>query len=44
MASNRKGFIRNSHFVRFFSAALPDGIGDYSPLRIHTFEKAAVAK
>jgi SAM-dependent methyltransferase len=32
-------FIRNSHFVRFFSAALPDGIGDYSPLRIKVFSK-----
>ena len=24
---------RNSHFVRFFSAALPDGVGAYSPLK-----------
>ncbi len=25
---------RNSHFVRFFSAALPDGVGAYSPLKL----------
>lgn len=39
MAAGRDGFIRNSHFVRFFTAALPDAIGNYSPLRIRTFEK-----
>ena len=27
-------FIRNSHFVQFWSRALPEGIGDYSPLRV----------
>ncbi len=26
-------FKRNSHFVKFFSAALPDGVGAYSPLK-----------
>ncbi|HUC62486.1 MAG TPA: class I SAM-dependent methyltransferase [Alphaproteobacteria bacterium] len=33
------GFTRNSHFVRFLSAALPDAIGDYAPLRITTLMK-----
>jgi SAM-dependent methyltransferase len=32
---------RNSHFVRFWSAALPAAIGDYSPLRIYSFVKVA---
>lgn len=30
---------RNSNFVRFFSAALPEGVGDYSPIRIHCLRK-----
>ncbi len=30
---------RNSHFVRFLSSALPDEVGDYSPIRIHHFKK-----
>ncbi len=30
---------RNSNFVRFFSAALPEAVGNYSPLRIHCFRK-----
>ena len=30
---------RNSNFVRFFSAALPEAVGDYSPIRIHCFRK-----
>lgn len=34
---------RNSNFVRFFSAALPDAVGDYAPLRIHCFRKIAAA-
>lgn len=32
---------RNSNFVRFFSAALPEAVGDYSPIRIHCFRKVA---
>ena len=32
-------FKRNSHFVRFWSRALPDGIGSYAPLRIAVFTK-----
>ena len=32
---------RNSNFVRFFSAALPEAVGNYSPIRIHCFRKAA---
>ena len=27
-------FKRNSHFVRFWSRALPDGVGRYAPLRV----------
>ena len=32
---------RNSNFVRFFSAALPDAVGDYSPIRVHCLRKRA---
>lgn len=32
---------RNSHFVKFMSRALPEGIGDYSPIQIHCYQKAA---
>jgi SAM-dependent methyltransferase len=32
---------RNSHFVQFMSAALPDGIGNYAPLQVHCFRKRA---
>lgn len=32
-------FIRNSHFVRFWSSALPDAVGSYSPLRISVLTK-----
>lgn len=39
LALSGRAFIRNSHYVRFMSAALPDGIGDYSPLRICVFQK-----
>lgn len=35
-----QGFVRNSHFVKFFSEALPDAVGDYAPLRIKAFQKA----
>jgi SAM-dependent methyltransferase len=30
---------RNTHFVKFLSAALPDGVGDYAPLQFHFFSK-----
>ena len=30
---------RNSHFVKFLSSALPDGVGDYAPLQFHFFVK-----
>lgn len=30
---------RNSEFVRFFSQALKENVGDYSPLKLHMFEK-----
>jgi len=36
-----KPFKRNSEFQRFFSAALPPAIGDYSPLRIVAFRREA---
>ncbi len=32
-------FIRNSHFVKFLSQALPKEIGDYSPLKFFFFKK-----
>ena len=32
---------RNSNFVRFFSEALPEAVGNYSPIRIHCFRKVA---
>jgi SAM-dependent methyltransferase len=32
-------FKRNSHFVKFLSSALPDGVGDYAPLQFHSFVK-----
>ena len=32
-------FVRNSLFVSFFSEALPQGIGDFSPLRCHVLKK-----
>lgn len=32
-------FARNSHFVSFFSRGLPDGIGEYAPLRFLAFTK-----
>ena len=31
---------RNSEFVRFFSAALAQNVGDYSPLRLKAFERS----
>lgn len=32
---------RNSHFVRFFSAALKDSVGDYAPLRMVCFRRTS---
>lgn len=32
-------FKRNSHFVRFMSEALPEGVGDYAPLRVKALIK-----
>jgi SAM-dependent methyltransferase len=32
-------FVRNSHFVKFLSAALPPAVGDYSPLRVCALSK-----
>jgi len=39
VVSANKAVIRNSEFVRFFSEALNQNVGDYSPLRLHAFEK-----
>jgi SAM-dependent methyltransferase len=35
----QRDFIRNSHFVSFFSNALPKNIGEYSPLKALSFTK-----
>jgi 2-polyprenyl-3-methyl-5-hydroxy-6-metoxy-1,4-benzoquinol methylase len=32
-------FVRNSHFVKFMSAAIPIGVGDYAPLQINLLHK-----
>jgi len=40
LAMQKKEFIRNSHFVRFFSSALAQGVGQYAPLRLRTYLKA----
>jgi SAM-dependent methyltransferase len=32
---------RNSEFVRFFTQALKENVGDYSPLKLYMFEKTA---
>jgi SAM-dependent methyltransferase len=40
-ASRGKAFKRNSEFVNFFSAALKQDVGDYSPLKLYVFEKTA---
>jgi SAM-dependent methyltransferase len=39
LALGDRAFKRNSEFVRFFSSALPPDVGDYSPLKLHMFEK-----
>jgi len=36
-------FKRNSEFVKFFSEALKPNVGDYSPLKLHVFEKTGPA-
>lgn len=35
-----KPFKRNSEFVQFFTQALPPAVGDYSPLKLHTFVRS----
>lgn len=37
--NKNKPLKRNTEFVRFFSAALKENVGDYSPLRLHIFKK-----
>jgi SAM-dependent methyltransferase len=39
LGSNQGGFVRNSHFVSFFSRAFPPAIGEYCPLRLLAFTK-----
>jgi SAM-dependent methyltransferase len=39
LALNGRPFTRNSHFVRFFSEALPSGVGDFSPIRFKWFTR-----
>ena len=34
-------YSRNSHFVSFMSQAVPEGIGDYSPIKMYMFQKKA---
>lgn len=36
----KKDFIRNSYFVKFFSSALQQGVGQFAPLRLRTYLKA----
>lgn len=33
------GKVKYTHFAKFFTQALPPGIGDYSPIQFHVFEK-----
>jgi SAM-dependent methyltransferase len=33
----QREFLRNSHFVKFLSAALPAGVGDFAPLQFRGF-------
>jgi ubiquinone/menaquinone biosynthesis C-methylase UbiE len=39
LKANKKDFIRNSHFVSFFSKAFPKNVGNYSPLKPLSFTK-----
>jgi SAM-dependent methyltransferase len=39
LKAKNEEFVRNSHFVSFFSQALPDSCGNYSPLRFLSFRK-----
>lgn len=36
-----KPFIRNSHFVRFLSDAVPKTIGNYSPIKLYVYRRLA---
>ena len=36
---NGNSFIRNSHFVSFLSEAIPQNIGDYSPIKLYIYRK-----
>lgn len=40
LGSRNEGFQRNSHFVKFFTAALREGSGEYAPLKLKVFTKA----
>ena len=39
LIENKTNFIRNSHFVSFFSNAFPKNVGNYSPLKTLCFTK-----
>ena len=39
LAATNCKFVRNSLFVSFFDEALPQGVGNFSPLRCYVFEK-----
>jgi len=39
LAATSSKFVRNSLFVSFFDEALPQGVGDFSPLRCYVLEK-----
>ena len=41
--ARKSEFKRNSHFVKFLSAALPPAVGDYAPLQFHLFVKKAAS-
>jgi len=41
LKSRNEEFVRNSHFVSFFTDALPESIGNYSPLRFLCYMKTA---
>jgi SAM-dependent methyltransferase len=39
LALDGRPFMRNSHFVRFLSEALPPGVGEFSPIRFKWFTR-----
>ncbi len=39
IALQGKEFKRNSEFVKFMTSSLPDGIGDYSPIKFYVFQR-----